>query len=227
MTCNVDKYASFVVAGCCWAVLPWLKSGWGQVLRAQSLQTATDASGCEGPHDELVLREVTGWSLTTPAILPSLSFYIILIPVPLSIYHSVCLPLPFPNDALALSFRSVDALTLISVINWQEPLHFRSLSLSLCHPLWSSSTLPLFLIMSIFFLAYPFIKHWLPFLICILLISCCQLTLVILFDFTASLFCPLVPLLLSTPATIWSFCQYKSLTHLIKFYLMANWASVL
>lgn len=38
------------------------------------------------------------------------------------------------------------------------------------------------------FFAHPFIKHWLPYLIWILLISCCQLILMIPFHFISSLF---------------------------------------
>ena len=60
----------------------------------------------------------------------------------LSIHHPVRLPLPLSNDARGLSFRSVDALTLISVINWGALLR----SLALRHPLWSSSMPPLSLL---------------------------------------------------------------------------------
>lgn len=42
---------------------------------------------------------------------------------------SARLPLSFSNDALSLLLRSVDALTLISVINWRDLLHSLSLSL--------------------------------------------------------------------------------------------------
>lgn len=159
------------------------------------------------------LRKVTGWFLTTLHILPSLLSLL---------FSSLCLflfiALLFSNDALALSLRSVDALTLISVINWGDLLH------SLCHPLWSSSMLPLSLLLPItpfFFLAHPFIKRWLPYLICILLISCCQSPLPP--PLSLCLYLPLS----SISATIWSSCQYESLAHLIKSYLMANWASVL
>ena len=69
------------------------------------------------------------------------------------------------------------------------------LSLSLSSPLvfFHASTLPPLAHHSLFFLAHPFIKRWLPYLICILLISCCQLTPVIPFHFIPYLFHPLSP----------------------------------
>lgn len=59
----------------------------------------------------------------------------------------------------------------------------------LCHPLKSSSVLPLSCA-PFTFSAQPFIKQWLPYLICILLISCSQLVLMIPFHFIPSLFPP-------------------------------------
>lgn len=185
MTCDLDKYAFFVVTG-------------SVLLGCSAMVKVRVRAGARSRVPTVCYRCIRLWRATwrdsverghrlifnNPSHPPIVFSYITLILESLSIYHSVCLPLPFSNDTRALSFRSVDALTLISVINWQELLH------SLCHPLWSSSTLPLSLILPIFFLAYPFIKHWLPFLICILLISSCQLTLVIPFDFIASFFTP-------------------------------------
>lgn len=53
------------------------------------------------------MSEVTGCSLTTLHILPSLFFFHYAhISLPLCIYHFVRLLLPFPNDALAPSFIS-------------------------------------------------------------------------------------------------------------------------
>lgn len=119
-------------------------------------------------------------------------------------------------------FRSVDALTLISVINWRDLLHSPSVIPSGLHR--SPSSCPLLPFLS----AHPFIKRWLSSHLhslnqppstrpCDPVLFSSRLSL-------SPLLLPLrlLPSLSSTSAAVPSCCQYESLAHLIKSHLMAD-----